>query len=92
MVDGRVPFGSLALRRREEASGGVGDASPESDRSLIPNANHEISANRYVLPKGLDSAWKVVRGQVFGVPARRKRGWKSDFAVSTRLSADDPTR
>ncbi|KAG8860496.1 hypothetical protein FRB96_003750 [Tulasnella sp. 330] len=36
----------------------------------------------YVLPKGLESAFKMVRGNVFGVPTKRKRGWKSDFALS----------
>ncbi|KAG8957389.1 hypothetical protein FRC03_010200 [Tulasnella sp. 419] len=35
----------------------------------------------YVLPKGLESGWKLFRGEIFGVPTKRKRGWKSDAAL-----------
>ncbi|KAG8987738.1 hypothetical protein FRB93_004398 [Tulasnella sp. JGI-2019a] len=36
----------------------------------------------YVLPKGLESGFKMFRSNVFGVPTKRKKGWKSDFALS----------
>jgi len=35
----------------------------------------------YVLPKGLESGWKFFRGEMFGIPAKRNRGWKSDAMV-----------
>ncbi|KAG8881283.1 hypothetical protein FRB99_004732, partial [Tulasnella sp. 403] len=35
----------------------------------------------YVLPKGLESGWKLFRSEVFGVPTDRKKGWKSDVAL-----------
>jgi hypothetical protein len=40
----------------------------------------------YVLPKGLESGWKMLRGQMFGIPVKRNnKGWKSDALVSQSM-------
>jgi len=48
---------------------------------LVEERKRREELAMYVLPKGLESGWKLFRGEVFGVPTRRKRGWKSDVAL-----------
>ncbi|KAG8982201.1 hypothetical protein FRC05_000343, partial [Tulasnella sp. 425] len=50
---------------------------------FIEDARRRPELAMYVLPKGLESGWKLVRGEVLGIPTQRKnRGWKSDVALS----------
>jgi len=48
---------------------------------LVEERKRREELAMYVLPKGLEGGWKLFRGEVFGVPTRRKRGWKSDVAL-----------
>ncbi|KIO32905.1 hypothetical protein M407DRAFT_241307 [Tulasnella calospora MUT 4182] len=50
---------------------------------FVEDARRRPELAMYVLPKGLESGWKLLRGEVFGIPTqRKKRGWKSDVALS----------
>ncbi|KAG8932210.1 hypothetical protein FRC01_000132 [Tulasnella sp. 417] len=50
---------------------------------FVEDARRRPELAMYVLPKGLESGWKLLRGELFGIPTqRRKRGWKSDVALS----------
>lgn len=49
---------------------------------LVEDERRRVELAMYVLPKGLESGWKHLRGELFGIPTKRQRGWKSDVAVS----------